>query len=75
MDANIENPPHYSKYSIEPKEYIMKNGLGWCEGNVIKYITRWKDKGGVEDLNKAREFISILIDNTLACSSTLTVRR
>lgn len=60
--TEIENPPHYSKYKIEPKEYITENNLGWCEGNVVKYITRWRDKGGIDDLRKAREFINILIE-------------
>jgi hypothetical protein len=62
QQPDVENPPHYTKYEIEPKEYIMKNGLGWCEGSVIKYITRWRDKGGVDDLRKAKEFVQMLID-------------
>lgn len=52
---------HYSKYAIQPTEYILKNNLNFCEGNVIKYITRYKDKGGVEDLRKARHYLDILI--------------
>lgn len=53
---------HYAKYPIQPTEYIVKNGLGFCEGNVIKYTTRWKDKGGVEDLRKAKHYLDILIN-------------
>lgn len=52
---------HYSKYAIQPTEYILKNGLPFCEGNVIKYTTRWRDKGGIEDLKKARHYLDILI--------------
>ena len=52
---------HYAKYAIQPTEYIIKNGIGFCEGNVIKYVTRWKDKGGVDDLKKARHYIEMLI--------------
>ena len=52
---------HYAKYAIQPTEYIIKNNLNFCEGNVIKYVTRWKDKGGVEDLKKARHYIEMLI--------------
>ena len=52
---------HYSKYAIQPTEYIIKNNLNFCEGNVVKYITRWKDKGGVEDLRKAKHYIDLLI--------------
>lgn len=52
---------HYAKYAIQPTEYIIKNGLGFCEGNVIKYVTRYKDKNGIEDLRKARHYLDILI--------------
>jgi hypothetical protein len=54
---------HYNKYAIQPTEYIIKNNLPFCEGNVIKYVTRWKDKGGVEDLKKARHYLDLLIEN------------
>lgn len=52
---------HYAKYAIQPTDYIIKNGLGFCEGNVIKYVTRYKDKNGLEDLKKARHYLDILI--------------
>jgi len=55
------DPDHYHT-AIEPIEYIMANGLDFCEGNVIKYITRWQKKGGVEDLKKAKVYIQFLID-------------
>jgi hypothetical protein len=53
---------HYKSHAIQPVEYIHKNGLGFIEGCVIKYVTRWKDKGGVDDLKKARHFIDMLIE-------------
>lgn len=53
---------HYKVLSIQPTEYIIKNGLGFCEGNVVKYATRYKLKGGVEDLMKARHYIDMLIE-------------
>lgn len=56
----VENPAHYTK-GIETTEYILSHGLGWCEGNVIKYVTRWKQKGGVQDLAKARWYLNRLI--------------
>jgi len=43
----------------------MKNGLGFCEGNVIKYVSRWREKGGVEDLKKARQYIDFLIQSEI----------
>ena len=48
--------------AIQPVEYIHRNGLGFCEGCVIKYVTRWREKGGAEDLLKARHFIDLLIE-------------
>lgn len=53
---------HYKQMSIQPAEFIIKNDLGFCEGNVVKYVSRWRDKGGVEDLKKARHYINMLIE-------------
>lgn len=52
---------HYLKLPFQPVTYILANNIGYCEGNVIKYVTRWKDKGGVEDLRKARHYLDMLI--------------
>lgn len=57
-----EGGDHYKKLSIQPVEYIHANSLGFCEGSVVKYVTRWRDKGGVKDLEKARHFIDLLIE-------------
>lgn len=53
---------HYKHMVIQPITYIMENNLGYCEGNVIKYISRWRAKNGIEDLFKARHYIDILIE-------------
>lgn len=53
---------HYKKYPIQPVEYIYKNKLPFIEGAIIKYITRWRDKNGTEDLLKAKHFIEMLIE-------------
>lgn len=53
---------HYKNKSIQPIDYIIGNSLGFCEGNVIKYVTRYKDKNGVEDLMKAKQYIEFLIE-------------
>lgn len=53
---------HYKKLAIQPIEYIHANGIGYMEGNAIKYLTRWRDKGGITDLEKARHYIELLID-------------
>lgn len=53
---------HYKDKPIQPIEYIHKNGLGFIEGNIVKYVSRWKDKGGVEDLRKVRHYVDMLIE-------------
>ena len=56
---------HYKGYAIQPIHFIMENDLGFCEGNILKYITRWKDKGGIEDLRKAKHYMNMLIESAL----------
>lgn len=53
---------HYKKYKIQPVEFIHANNIGFCEASAIKYLCRWRDKGGVADLEKAKHFIDLLID-------------
>ena len=53
---------HYKKLKIQPTEYILANDLGFVEGNIIKYISRWKNKNGIEDLEKIIHYVQILID-------------
>lgn len=52
---------HYLK-AIQPWDYIAANGLDFFEGNVVKYVTRWRQKGGVEDLRKAQHYLDKLIE-------------
>jgi len=52
---------HYLKYKIQPSEFVVENKLLYPEGNVIKYILRHSDKGGKEDLEKAKHFIDMII--------------
>ena len=61
-----EGGTHYKDMPIQPIEYIHRNGLGFIEGCVIKYVTRWKSKGGVEDLRKAIHYLDMLIELTEA---------
>ena len=54
---------HYSKLAIQPVTYINANGLSYLQGNVIKYITRFKSKGTpLQDLEKAKHYIDMLIE-------------
>ncbi len=55
------DPKHYNTWKIEPITFIMENDLGFCEGNIIKYIMRWQMKNGITDLKKARKYIDFII--------------
>ena len=57
-----EGGSHYKDMPIQPVEYIHRNGLGFVEGCVVKYVSRWRAKGGIEDLKKARHFLDMLIE-------------
>lgn len=60
-DKPVEAPEHY-KMAIEPIEFIQKNGLNFCEGNIVKYVARHRRKNGKEDLLKARHYLDMLIE-------------
>lgn len=53
---------HYRSLAIQPSEFIHRNGIGFIAGNVIKYVVRYKNKNGLEDLKKARHYIDLLIE-------------
>lgn len=53
---------HYKKMAIQPMEYSMANKLDPCQHTIIKYVTRFRDKGGVVDLEKAKHVIDLLIE-------------
>jgi|TARA_Y100000296_G_C5098076_1_gene218417 hypothetical protein len=57
-----EGGNHYKNMKIQPLEYTLANELGFCEGNIIKYVSRHKSKNGIEDLKKARHYINLLIE-------------
>lgn len=57
-----EGGDHYRKMKIQPVEFIHANGISFFEGSVIKYVSRWRSKGGINDLKKARHFIDLLIE-------------
>ena len=59
MNDNI-NPTYYRK-GIETTDYIVSHSMNYLEGNIIKYVTRYKDKGGLEDLKKAEWYLARLI--------------
>lgn len=53
---------HYKTMLIQPAEFVHRNGIGFMEGSVIKYVSRWRAKGGIDDLRKARHFLDLLIE-------------
>ena len=53
---------HYSKLRIQPMRYALENELNYGQANAVKYITRYKDKNGIEDLKKAIHCIELLIE-------------
>lgn len=53
---------HYVNRAIQPWDYIASNGLGFFEGSIIKYVTRWQQKGGITDLEKAQHYLDKLIE-------------
>lgn len=53
---------HYKDMAIQPSDYIVKNKLGWYEGNVVKYISRHAKKGGKEDILKVIHYAQLLLE-------------
>lgn len=53
---------HYKTLPIQPGKFIRANGIGWYEGNAIKYITRYKQKGGRKDIEKAIHYLELLLE-------------
>ena len=56
---------HYQKLTIQPIDYILANKLPFAEGCIVKYISRWRDTGGVDDLRKIKQFCEFLIEEEL----------
>ena len=64
MSNNI-SPSYYQKGSIEVTDYITSNEMSFIEGNIIKYVTRYKEKSGIQDLRKARWYLDKLIQTQM----------
>tara|TARA_R100001086_G_scaffold92009_1_gene45595 strand:- start:397 stop:615 length:219 start_codon:yes stop_codon:yes gene_type:complete len=62
LKKEIYTPHHYAKHKIEPITFILANNLSFAEGNVIKYIMRYKYKNGITDLEKAKCYVEMLIE-------------
>ena len=55
------SPSYYDRYAIKPIDFMVDNNIPFAEGNIVKYVIRWKEKNGVEDLNKAKVYLDKLI--------------
>lgn len=53
---------HYKNFAIQPVQYIHANNLGFCEGNVVKYITRHAAKNGADDIRKVIHYCELLLE-------------
>lgn len=56
---------HYKQFQHETWNVILDWGLGYLDGNAVKYLSRWRHKGGIEDLRKARHYIDKLIETEM----------
>jgi hypothetical protein len=54
---------HYKDMAIQPVQFITALQMGFCEGNAIKYLVRWRFKGGLQDIEKAAHYIDLLLEN------------
>ena len=61
----MTNPTHYD-LPIPPIDFIEANGIGFIEGNIIKYVCRYRKKDGLKDLEKARHYLDMLIEKERA---------
>ena len=64
MSDNVNKPSHYNKSIIQPIDFIESLKLDFLEGNVVKYVSRYKYKNGLEDLEKANYYLNKLISMT-----------
>ena len=62
---DIISPDYYQKGNIEVTDFIIDQSMSFLEGNVVKYLARYKEKSGIEDLRKARWYIDKLIDERM----------
>jgi hypothetical protein len=61
LDIQIDGS-HYKNMAIQPIVYIYANQMPFIEGNIVKYVSRWKNKNGIKDLEKAKHLIDMLIE-------------
>lgn len=65
---------HYKKMKIQPIDYIMANQMPFCEASIVKYVSRWRDKNGIEDLRKAKQLIDFIIEDEIEKTKLITLK-
>lgn len=71
MEEKKEFNAHYKKCGIEPVEYIHANGLDFNEGNIVKYISRHRNKNGAEDIKKIKDYCDIILELDYGITRTI----
>tara|TARA_R100001015_G_C4633914_1_gene199527 strand:+ start:3062 stop:3268 length:207 start_codon:yes stop_codon:yes gene_type:complete len=61
LSNKVKHPNHYNQ-GIEMWDYAMSHNLDFMEGNIVKYVTRWRHKNGIEDLLKAKQYLDKLVE-------------
>jgi hypothetical protein len=62
VKEQVKHPSHYNKGKVEMWDYSHDHGLDFFEGNIVKYVTRWRHKNGIQDLLKAKQYLDKLIE-------------
>ena len=75
MNDIVNHPSHYTQGNIECIDYILDKKMSYLEGNIIKYVTRYKEKNGIEDLFKAQWYIQRLIDEQPVTATEIKMLR
>ena len=72
---NKISPDYYQKGNIEVTDFIIDQSMSFLEGNIVKYLTRYKEKSGIEDLRKARWYLEKLIEEQVKHGENNKLRR
>jgi hypothetical protein len=63
MTDFVINPPHYARWKLQPKDFCRANNLDFIRANIIKYIMRYDAKDGLKDLEKAQDYLKMLVED------------
>jgi len=72
---DIISPNYYKRGNIEVTDFIIDQSMSFLEGNIVKYLARYKEKSGIEDLRKARWYLEKLIEEQVKHSENNKIRR